>query len=143
MTTMQCLRVILETSDTEDVLDLLQNSTLESSKIVIRGSTLLAKDIARAKTEKDPQERVAKWERCLKAAKGLRAKAKEIPPDSMSDHAWRMMVQPWWSTAAEYTKAAVVDKNVSEMNKNSTIEKFDIMIKYIEHELSVAKKKVR
>lgn len=128
------LRILLETPR-GNVRDLLKNSTIEAHKLTVSGGVLLATEITQATTEKDPDIALDKWKETLKDAKALRSKAQEIPPDSLADHAWRAVVSPWWSTVIKYSKAGMIDKDVSNINKDDTINKFNMMISFIESQI--------
>lgn len=135
MSTIRYLRSLLEGVDAEDVVDMLVTSPLESDLLVAKGSTILAKEIASAKAEKDPKEKKVKWKKALRDAKALRKKANEIPPDNMTDHAWRALTSPWWSSAMDYGTALLKREKLKDMSKNDAIEKFDMMIAYIERQI--------
>ena len=139
------LRVLTEvTMDNETVMDILGRSGVESSVLLIKASIIFARDIKRAKSIKNPEERLKAWKQLLKDARAMRKAANNIPPDGIADHTWRLFTSPWWVNTYAYSAAYVdPDKKVTTVTKDDTIQKFDMMIAYIELEIKRCEERVK
>lgn len=138
------LRALTEAVDTDTILDILGRSNVESTVLLTKAAGVFAKELAKAKTTKDPEERLKIWKQTKKDAVAMRKVAKQLPPDGISDHTWRLITSPWWMNLYAYGKAATDDEEkITEITKDDTIKKFDMMIAYIDHEIKTCEKKVK
>ena len=138
------LRALTEAAvDTDTVLDILGRSGVESTVLLTKAATVFAKEMATAKATKDPEARLAILKQAKKDAVAMKKMANSIPPDGITDHTWRLITTPWWMNLYSYGKAtAVKDETPMEMTKEGTIQKFDMIITYIDHEIGVCERKL-
>lgn len=138
------LRALTEaTVDSDTVLDILGRSGTESSILLTKAAVVFGREITQAKSTKDPEKRLAIWKQALKDAKAMRKAANSIPADGIADHTWRLIVSPWWLSAYAYGSAAMnKNEKVTTVTKDDTIQKFDMMIAYIEHEIKRCEQKI-
>ncbi|MCM1230070.1 MAG: hypothetical protein NC489_08055 [Ruminococcus flavefaciens] len=135
------LRVLTEAVDADTVLDILGRSNVESTVLLTKAAAVFGKELAKAKSTKDPDEQLKIWKQALKDAKAMQKMARSIPPDGVADHTWRLFTSPWWMNLYAYGKAAASpDEKVTEVTKDDTLKKFDMMIAYIEHEIEKLEK---
>lgn len=130
------LRVLTESTGSNTVLGLLGRTTAKSSVLLTKAAVIFAKDITKAKMEKDPDAKRAAWKHVRQEAVAMRKAANELPPDTISDHTWRLITSPWWMSAYSYGKVALTSDELSDMTKDSVIDKFDALIAYADREIN-------
>lgn len=121
--------------DKEDVTALLGQSRVESTILVGKAALVFSRELSAAKFEPDKRKKLQKYKHALRSAKSLRRAATKIPADSPADHMWRIFTKPWWSSAYTYS-SATVNGDLSSINKNSTITKFDLVIRFINAQIA-------
>lgn len=125
---------------TDAFMDLFDNSTVDSVVLCTKGIAMLSKEIAEAERAKTDDESLQRYKAALKHAKRLRAEANKFPPDKWTDHLLRVM-KVNLGDIINYTKAAVVEKDLKNMTRNDTVETIDIIIKTIEQRIKMLEKK--
>lgn len=140
MTDFMYLRALSESSNNDDVLEILGRSTVDATILVIKAAVVFGKELAAIKLERDNQKKAELINKAIIDAKKMRAAANKIPSDGIADHVWRLFTKPWWSSMYEYDKAASND-DMSNMVKNDTLKKFDSIILYLEKQKSKLEEK--
>lgn len=136
---------MLEAVGSESVKDiLLGHSSVDAAVVLTKAAVAFGKELAKAKSTGDPEQRLAIWKEALRDAKEMRKVASSIPPDGVADHTWRLVTSTWWMNLYAYSSTAVKsDEKITEMTKDDTIKKLDMVIAYIEHEIEVCEKKTK
>ena len=136
-------RPLIEGSQALDIVEMLTASaTADSATVLIKATAILGKEFTGAMITKDPAEKLAKLQKTLADTRALRTAASKIPDDQLTDYVWSA-IGAWWKLALKYGVGAVKNpEGISSTTRNSTLAKFDMLIKFLKVEIAKTKLEV-
>ena len=131
---MNGLNPLHEGAQAMDIIEMLtQSAVADSATVLIRCAALLGKELTKAMVTKDSRTRLAILEKTLADTRALRTAASKIPDDGLTDYVW-------WKLALKYgVGAAKNPEGISSTTRNSTLAKFDMLIKFLKVEIAKTK----
>lgn len=130
----------IEGSQIVSMLDsLTTNATVEADIVLIKAAAILGKELTGALTTRDPEEKLQRLNQTLADTRSFRTTASKIPDDGLTDYAWAA-IGAWWKILMKYGVSAVKNpEGVSTTTRNSTLSKFDALIKFLKAEIAKTK----
>ena len=137
---MNGLNPLHEGAQAMDIIEMLtQSAVADSATVLIRCAALLGKELTKAMVTQDSRTRLAILEKTLADTRALRTAASKIPDDGLTDYVWAA-IGSWWKLALKYgVGAAKNPEGISSTTRNSTLAKFDMLIKFLKVEIAKTK----
>ena len=87
----------------------------------------------------DPNDKLVILQKTLTDARALRSAASNIPDDNIADYTWAAMTC-WWKALFKYGLGTIQnDEGITSTTRNSTLHKFDLLIKFLKSEIAKTK----